>query len=140
MSHFDLSDTEFEQQIVHCSFPADEFTHEAHLRLAYMHIQKYGIKLAQNNIQNLLLNFVQYVGAKDKYNKTLTIAAIKVVYHFMQNSTSENFVSFLQEFPQLKSRFKQLIDVHYSFDIFNSKKAKQAYLEPDLLPFDVASY
>ena len=136
MSHFDLTDAEFEQQIVHCNLDPDMFTHEAHLRLAYMHIKKFGVRLAQNNIQNLLLNFVQYVGAKDKYNKTLTIAAIKVVHHFMLKAKSNNFNDFLIELPQLKERFKELIKEHYSFDIFDSRQAKLAYLEPDLLPFD----
>lgn len=139
MSHFDLSDAEFEQQIIHCNLSPEAFTHEAHLRLAYLHIKKYGIKLAQNNIQNLLLNFVGYVGANEKYNKTLTIAATKVVYHFMLKAKSENFNEFLLEFPQLKDKFKDLIHSHYSFNIFESKKAKSEYLSPDLIPFDPVS-
>ena len=135
-SHFDLSDTEFLQQFIGCEFKPADFSHEAHLRLAWINISQYGIEKAETNIQNQLQNFVESVGAKNKYNKTLTVAAIKAVYHFMQKSKSDNFKDFIAEFPRLKSHFKALMDSHYSFDIYNSEKAKHEFLLPDLLPFD----
>jgi len=80
-------------------------------------------------------NLSQSLNATDKYNKTLTIAAIKSVSHFIQKSKSENFQDFIQEFPRLKNNFKSLIAQHYQIDIFNSNKAKSEFLKPDLLPF-----
>lgn len=135
-NHFELSDIDFEKQFANCTLDPSIFSHEAHLRLAWIHIYNYGIKQAEMNIQAQLEKFVAFVGEKDKYNRTLTIVAIKVVHHFMLKSNAENFTDFINEFPQLKSNFKQLIESHYSFDIFNSVKAKTEYLEPDLLAFD----
>lgn len=80
--------------------------------------------------------FVAFVGAKDKYHKTLTIAAMRAVYHFMLKSNSDNFINFIADFPQLKHKFKELMESHYSFDIFSSDKAKVEFLEPDLSPFN----
>lgn len=134
--HFELTDEVFRNQFTQCTLNPKIFSHEAHLRLAWININDHGIKKAENKIQIQLQNFVEFVGAKDKYNKTLTIVATKAVNHFMNQSKSDNFKDFIVEFPQLKSNFKQLIDSHYSFDIFNSEKAKTEFLAPDLLTFD----
>ena len=134
--HFELTNTAFEKQFATCKLDPTIFSHEAHLRLAWIHIMKYGLEQAEENIQAQLKNFVEFAGATDKYNKTLTIVAIKAVNHFVRRSRSNNFKDFITEFPQLKKDFKTLIDRHYSFNIFNSQKAKIEFLKPDLLPFD----
>ena len=134
--HFDLSDIEFEQQFENCSLNPGLFSHEAHLRLAWIHITKYGVDTAIQNISSQLMQFTEFVGAKAKYNHTLTLAAIKAVRHFIDKSSSENFKDFIAEFPQLKFNFKALMKTHYKTDIFTLEKARLVYLEPDLLPFD----
>ncbi|WP_298761140.1 hypothetical protein [uncultured Psychroserpens sp.] len=135
-THFQLNDKEFEKQFSTCELNQELFNHEAHLRLAWIHINAYGIDRALTNIQSQLQNFVSFVGAKDKYNTTLTIVAVKIVYHFILKSKSHDFKGFIIEFPQLNNSFKEFIKAHYSFDIFNSEKAKMTFLEPDLLAFD----
>jgi hypothetical protein len=134
--HFELSDSEFERKIINCELNLTDFSHEAHLRLAWINIDRYGIKQAENNVQTQLQKFVEFLGVTDKYNTTLTIAAIKAVYHFMLKSESDNFKDFIDEFPRLKYNFRELMASHYELDIFNSDKAKKEYLEPDLIPFD----
>ena len=134
--HFQLSDDEFEQQFINCKIDPAEFTHEAHLRLAYINIGKYGVAKAEENIQNQLKNFVEFVGAKDKYHVTITVASIKMVCHFMLKAKSENFKDFIVEFPRLKHGFKELISSHYGFDVFNSESARTVFVAPDLRPFD----
>lgn len=132
----ELSDIEFRKQFENCTLNPLTFNHEGHLRLVWIQIDKFGFEEAQTNIQNQLQNFVNHVGAKDKYHKTLTITAIQIVNQYMKNQESETFQEFIEEFPELKNNFRGLIDRHYSFDIFNSIKAKSEYLEPDLLSFD----
>ncbi len=134
--HFDLSDLEFEQEFENCRLDPRLFDHEAHLRLAWIHITKYGIEKAIQYIQIQLKAYVKHLGAEDKYNTTVTVAAIKAVYHFVLRSKSDNFQDFIAEFPRLKNNFKGLMDSHYGIDIFNSEEAKKEYLDPDLLQFD----
>jgi len=134
--HFNLTDTEFEQQFENCTLNPEIFSHEAHLRLAWIHIRKYGLETAIQNVSRQLIEFVDSVGARNKYNHTLTIAAIKAVSHFINRSSSDNFMDFIEEFPRLKFNFIDLINIHYKTDIFNSDKAKQEFIEPDLVPFD----
>ena len=135
-SHFELNDTQFEQQFKSYKLDPTLFSHEAHLRLAYIHIGKYGHDQAITNVCDQLAANVTHLGATDKYNTTLTVAAVKAVYHFMQKGKANDFKGFIAAFPQLKYEFKRLMQSHYDFDIFNSQKAKKTFLEPNLLPFD----
>lgn len=135
-NHFDLDDQLFELQFEACALNPDYFTHEAHIRLAWIHLSKYGKEQAIANICEQLFRFVNTLGAVEKYNKTLTVAAVKMVDHFMKKSKSSDFKAFIAEFPRLVYNFKELIEYHYSDAIFNSAAAKEVYQEPDLNDFE----
>jgi hypothetical protein len=134
--HLHLTDDEFEWQFEHCTLDPKLFSHEAHLRLAWIHITRYGEQEAIFRICAQIKAFAQHLGLKDKYNHTVTVAAIKAVHHFMNKSLTNTFPAFIAEFPQLKNNFKALMDTHYKIDIYHSPKARLEYIEPDLAPFD----
>ena len=134
--HYSLTDIEFENQFANCTLDPAIFSHEAHLRWAWIHINKYGLEQAEINIQEQLKKFVVQAGAADKYHTTLTIVAIRAVNHFMKKSDHSNFKDFIGDFPQLKNNFKALINSHYSFNIFENEKARTEFLNPDLVAFD----
>lgn len=133
--HQQLTDNQFEQQFRDCTIDPAVFTHEAHLRLAWIHIRQYGVEQAISNICTQLQNFTRSLGAADKYNTTLTIVAIRAVDHFYHKSNATSFNDFITAYPRLKHNFRELIAAHYGFDIFQSEEAKRQYLQPDLLPF-----
>ncbi|MFD2561551.1 hypothetical protein [Aquimarina rubra] len=134
-THFDLTNSEFEKQFKEGILDPSLFNHEAHIRLAWIYLNKHDIHTACREISTQILAYVTQLNATDKFNKTLTIAAVKTVNHFVLKSKSNCFQDFIAEFPRLKYNFKDLLYSHYSFDIVNSEKAKTEYLEPDLLPF-----
>lgn len=133
--HFKLTDQEFETQFINCTLPAAVFTHEAHLRLAWLYLNKYGADKSEELIQDQLKKYVAALGAEGKYHATLTVAAVKVINHFSSRSRHESFKGFIAEFPQLKTGFRELISSHYGLDIYTSEEARLRYLKPDLLPF-----
>lgn len=135
ISHYQFDDAAFESKFEKGNLPPSLFTHEAHLRLAYIYLRNYGEKKAAEKISREIEQFDRLHGRGDKFNKTITVAAIKVVHHFVGKSKSKDFKSFIQEFPRLKTAFKELLRTHYSRDIFTSKTAKVQFIEPDLLPF-----
>ena len=134
--HFELSDSDFESQFADGTLDPTLFSHGAHLRIAWIHIRKYGIDKAIGNLCTQIKAFAHANGDKDKYNVTVTVAAVRAVYHFILKSKAKSFQEFENEFPELKNSFKGLFDSHYSEDIFKSAKAKKEYLPPDLSPFD----
>jgi len=135
VTHFTLSDTDFEIQFANCSLDPELFIHEAHLRLAWIHITKYGLNEAEKNICEQIKRFDKTFGIGMKFHVTLTIASVKMINHFIRKSESDNFVDFMKEFPRLKSNFRELISAHYSTDIFTDLYAKNKYLEPELKDF-----
>jgi hypothetical protein len=106
--HYSLGDEEFERQFGECTLDPTWFTHEAHLRLAWIHVTRYGLHPAIGNICAQLRQFVVYAGAADKYDETLTIAAIRVVAQLARQSQASRFMDFMSEYPQLKTDFRSL--------------------------------
>ncbi|MDB5275748.1 MAG: hypothetical protein JWR61_703 [Ferruginibacter sp.] len=135
-THADLTDKEFETQFKNCTLSPDLFNHEAHLRLAWIHIHQYGTGQAIENICNQLKGFTRHVGAADKYNVTFTAAAIMAVAHFKKKTDTANFNDFIMEVPRLKYDFKALMACHYSQGIYNADIERKEFIEPDLLPFE----
>lgn len=134
-SHFDYSDEQFENLFALGNIADELFTHEAHIRLAWIHLLKYGETKAIENITHQIKAFTIQLNETEKYNHTLTIASIKVINHFRNKSKSRNFEEFLKEFPRLKTHFKELLQQHYSAFIFTDATAKVNFLQPDLTPF-----
>lgn len=132
--HSQLSDQEFEMQFAGLKLKPSLFSHEAHIRLAYIHISKYGLKKAEENMCRQISSFGSFHGSNG-FNKTVTIAAIKAVNHFMKKAKAQNFDEFVKEFPSLITSFKELIRKHYGFNVFSDPVAKKEYVAPDLLPF-----
>ncbi|MBT8262523.1 MAG: hypothetical protein KJO05_06850 [Bacteroidia bacterium] len=135
-AHYRFTDEAFEKQFKYCLLHPSYFTHEAHLRLAWIHLYKYGLQQAIKNVTHQLEEFTSSHGERTKYNTTVTVAAVRAVYHFMLDSESQTFKDFIEEVPRLKFDFKELLGYHYAFNIFDSDEAKEKYMEPDLLPFD----
>ena len=133
--HWKLSDEEFEEKFTTCNFRPLWFTHEAHLRLAWIYITKYGSEIAFEKYSSQLQEFAKKYNADGKYNATVTFASIQIMNHFINQSDAYDFQDFINEFPQLKTNFKQVMQTHYSGDVFTSKEAKQNILQPDLVPF-----
>ena len=133
--HYRLSDSEFSEQFAAGTLLPSLFSHEAHLRLAYIHIQRHGLKQAIENMNAQILAFAIANNARDNFNRTVTTAAVYTMQHLMSRAQSQDFNGLLEEFPRLKTDFKGLLAAHYSGDIFRSKEAKANFLEPDLAPF-----
>ncbi|OSY88299.1 hypothetical protein WH52_05890 [Tenacibaculum holothuriorum] len=136
-SHYNLSDIEFDKQFSNCVLDPKLFSHEAHLRLGWLNIKNYGLEKGEERIQQQLLNYVEHVGAQDKYNTTVTIVAMRAINHFMKQSKTKSFKDFIAENVRLKTNFKELIAKHYSYDIFITDIGKDKFIEPDVLPFSI---
>ena len=135
-AHHPLTDSEFEHQFAAGTLDPSLFNHKAHVRLAWIHVSRYGVERAIENICAQIRSFAEAHGDKDKFNVTVTIAAVRAVDHFMRRSETTDFESLISEHPRLIHSFKELLSYHYTTDIFRSATAKKAYLEPELLPFD----
>lgn len=134
--HYSFSDDQFIEALEKATLEPHLFTHEAHLRWGWLLLERYGINEGRIRACRLLRQFTSAIGEADKYNETVTIAAINAIHHFRLRSSAINFRNFIKENPRLKTAFKELMATHYSGDIFSSEAGRQKYQEPDLRPFD----
>ena len=65
-NHYQLADEEFEASFADGSLDPQVFNHEAHLRIAWIHITKYGTEKAIENIVDQLKAYTKQIGASDK--------------------------------------------------------------------------
>ena len=133
--HYRFSDEVYEQKFRDCKFPPLYFSHEAHLRLAYIHLKKYGLEQSITNMCTQIYDFAIKYGAIMKFNATVTYASLQIMYHYMNQGKSDNFPDLMIEFPYLLKNFKAEIQKYYSWDVFRSLEAKATIHQPDLEPF-----
>lgn len=134
--HHTLSDKIFETKFADCSLPPSFFTHEAHLRLAWIHLRQYGLAQAISTLRTQIQRYALHYGAKQKYHETITVASVKIMHQFMQDSQAETFADCMAAHPALQQDFMGLLQQHYSIDLLKDANARTTYIEADLRPFD----
>jgi hypothetical protein len=131
-----LDDEAFLTAFRNATLPSKAFNHEAHLRLAWLHLQRSPVKKAIRDVQEQIQRYALSLGATDKYHCTLTVASMKLVQE-RSGGTEIGFEEFRNRHPELLTEFKGLLLRHYSEARLFSPEARMHYLEPDLLPFDL---
>ncbi len=119
------------------TFPIADFTHKAHLRLAWIYLQRFGPDTAEREVCRQIQHYTRLHGATDKYHHTLTVAAVRMVGVYMKEQQEEGFEALLTRFPELLDRFKELLSRHYSEKVLWSQAARLSFQEPDLKPFNL---
>ena len=123
-TQIELTDKDFLEQIENCTLDPVLFTHENLLRMTWILIKKYGIKIALLKNNELKQNYYKNVFKNDKFNATLTKAYTEILYHFMQQTSTNNFEKLLREFPRLKYDFKDLVKTHYGYNILKEHRVE----------------
>ena len=134
--HSSLKDEEFAHRFAALTLPPSWFNHEAHLRLAYILLQKSDVGQAADQMCQQIAAFDRAHGDGLKYHRTITVAAVKTMAHFMGRAPNATFPQLLDIFPRLLNNFKGLLEAHYSQQVLNNPRAKDEFLQPDLQPYD----
>ena len=132
-SHFDFDDSTFLHDFANCTFPPQLFTHEAHLRLAWILLKSNDPMVAGERLCAMINRFDKQFGDGTKYHCTVTMAAAHIVNHFIRDK-EESFCEFIDANPRLMTHFKEMVVAHYSEDVFGNTDAAQTY-HPPIQPF-----
>jgi hypothetical protein len=135
MKHqLDASDREFRQAFETGAYAPADFSHRAHVRLAYVYLVGAELEPALERYRAALQSFLSHHGIPaTKYHETLTRAWILAVHHFMHRSpeavSAEDFIA---RNPLLLDG--KIMLTHYSADLLFSDAARAQFAEPDLDP------
>jgi hypothetical protein len=110
-----------------------QFTHEAHVRLAFTYLAEYDVESAAERMREALLSFIERNDIpRAKFHETITRAWVLAVRHFMDRSTSTGFADFIARNPELLD--SKIMLTHYSARALFSSDAREKFVEPNLDP------
>lgn len=147
-----LSDEAFLAQWAAGTLPYLHWTHCAHLRVAYLHLTRYGLAASIPRVTAGIRAFNRAKGIVDTptsgYHETMTVAWLHLVAAMLAEYGPTGAVDpasppllgpaappsleFLEAQPQLRE--KKLLRLYYSRARFGSPAAKYSFLPPDLAP------
>lgn len=131
----ELKDADFVLHFEQGSLPPSLFDHRAHLRLAWIYLDRYGEAGAIDRTCRGLRAFAQRQGEAEKFHMTLTVASVKILWQHMKCSKALHFLDLIREVPKLRHSFRELLGRHYSETALNDPGARREYRPPDRLPF-----
>ena len=128
------SDREFRAAFEAGAYAPADFSHRAHVRLAYVYLAESDVDLALERFRAALVGFLSHHGIPaTKYHETLTRAWLLGVAHFMHRSreasSADDFIA--RNPPLLDSK---IMLTHYSAELLFSDQARADFVEPNLDP------
>ena len=127
------SDEDFLRAFEDLSFPADQFRHREHIRVAWLYLKSSDATRAAERMAAGIRRFANHHGATRKYHHTLTLAWMRLVAAaLVETPESCGFTMFLAEHPELGD--KDLLKKYYSPQALQTNAAREGWVEPDLQP------
>jgi hypothetical protein len=113
-------------------FISRPFDHRQHVKFAWSVLQEMSVEEAVQVVGSEIREFAA-VRAPGKYHQTLTEFWVRLVAHTReQGDLGTGFDDHLAHFPILMDNRAQMH--HYSPAVLASQRARQEFVEPDLLP------
>jgi hypothetical protein len=150
-----MTDDEFLAAIEECTIARKEWTHEAHVRMAWLYLTRIlsdadVFDRVRSGIKKLNLTFVRRQQMScmrqpvktpdprglDGYHETITVAFVTVIASRIV--PGEDFATFRDRNPDLFDRTFPALLKHYSPERLFSSPAKMEFIEPDREPLPEA--
>ena len=129
-----FSDDGFLLAFNNCSAPPSAFNHLGHLRIGWIHLQRYPLEVAVKLACDGIERFANHHGASEKYNRTLSEALLRIMASRGATDKNKTWGVFLDENPDIVNDAFGLIGKYYSKDYVMSPMAKKVFMSPDLSP------
>ena len=135
-----MTDGEFLSRFEDGSLPFDQWTHRAHVKIAFLYLRDNSLPVATEKIRDGIkaYNAAHHVpeGPLMGYNETTTIAFLHLVDCTMsvygKSHPASDAEAFCDAHPQLMS--KHVLRLFYSPERRADPAAKTQFIEPDLAP------
>jgi hypothetical protein len=142
---FDMLVTQLIEQFQARTLPIHEWTHEAHLTVAFWHLWQYPKMEALCYLRSGIIAYNVAVGTPNTpssgYHETITQFWVALISRFLKEnrkkSKQENktFEAILQEFLQSEYAKKEIVLAYYSREKLNSVTARARYLRSQEIHF-----
>lgn len=131
-----LPDQAFIEQFENQTLAPEHFNHYGHLRLAWLYLQHHPLQQAIEKVTSGISAYASSLGAKDKFQHTLTEAIVRIMALRMKPGNTETLEAYLVQNRDLLNDIGAVVGAYYSPELLNSKQARTEFVSPDLTPFD----
>lgn len=128
-----MTDEAFARAFEDGAVPPAEFTHLAHVRVAWVYLREADSPdEALERMRGAIRRFAAAAGASQKYHETITVLWMRLLEDVRIQGASGELEEVLLTYPELAN--KDLPLQYYSRDRLFSDEARAAWLEPDRRP------
>jgi len=125
------ADRRFLSAFERCELPAEQWTHLAHIRIAWVCLNLDSSMAALARIrQGILCYNTEVLDRRQKYHETVTVAFTHIIADRMRDG--ENWRDFAERCNELMETGNPILLSYYSENRLFSERARSAFVEPDL--------
>lgn len=126
-----MTDSEFLLAFEECTYPFSLWTHETHVRMAWIYLTRHDYHEAIAKIRRGIQRYAGANGGAHGYHETLTIAWARVITSRLGPRTFEKFRA---ANPDLFAEPHDLLLRYYRRETLDALEARATFVEPDLAP------
>jgi hypothetical protein len=127
-----MTDDEFLAAFEAAAIPRPDWTHEAHVRMAWLYLTRLPHAEALERVRSGIRKLNGAIGSPDGYHETITVAYVRVIASRLRDG--EAFPAFRDRNPDLLDRTLSALLRHYSAERLRSAEARRAFVAPDCGP------
>ncbi len=124
------------------TLPAEKWTHQAHLTVAFWHLFTFSIEDATCYLRSGIINYNKSTGTQNTpssgYHETITLFWIKTIYDYQRRYSSKPLLESCNAFLESEFADKHYIFSFYSQDTLFTSKARAFWVEPNLQALNIA--
>jgi hypothetical protein len=129
-----MTDAEILAAFEGCTLPREAWTHEMHVRVAWLYLRGTSFEAALPAIGQAIRTYNASKGVDPAaYNETVTHAFVHLIRH-RRSATPETFEAFRARNPDLFDRVAPILLRHYAKETLASRAAHEAFVPPDRAP------
>ena len=128
-----MTDDEFVHAFEAAILPADQFTHAAHVRVAWWYLRHHPLGEALTRFTASLKRYAAHHGATGLYHETITVAYVLLIAERLATSPNLSWLDFSAAYPELLARQPSLLDRYYDEGTLKSPQARERYVMPVLV-------
>jgi hypothetical protein len=134
------SDEEFLVAFESAALPRPEWTHAAHLRMAYLYLRDAEpLHVVLPRIRERIIAFNLANGNRSGYHETITVALVRIVGERLVTAPADTFDAFHAANRDLFADGLVVLGRHYSEALLFSPEARTRFVTPDRDPLPAGS-
>lgn len=135
-----MTDADFLSAFERCVLPADEWTHRAHVRMAWLYLRRGTLDQVLPIVREGIKRYNATLDKSLAYHETITQGYVVLIDDRMQRDGGEaSFDAFCARNPDLLDGRLTALLAHYRKETLFSPAARETFISPDLAPLPAGS-